>query len=132
MTISLADLNFQKKCEDAVDFEPTTPTGKGLGFTLKVIGSHAPAVQKWVNKHLNDRRRAEALQAKRKGKGIEYTPIEDDIDFGVELVAIRVVGWEGIEEPWSPENALLLCRTNADVCAQVREFSEDIANFTKG
>jgi hypothetical protein len=128
---SLADLNLQKKCQEAVDFKPLTPSGKELGITLKVLGGHAPAVQDWVNKALNDRRRAEAINAKR-GRNSDIRSIEDDIDFGIEVIAIRIVGWEGITEPWSPENALLLCRTNPEILSQVREFSEEIANFTKG
>lgn len=128
---SLADLNLQKKCEDAVEFEPTTSTGKGLGIFLTVLGAHAPAVQRWVNKSLNERRRAEALQVRR-GKNGDIRPIEEDIDFGIEVVAIRITGWRGITEEFSPENALKLCQINPEICAQVRETSEDLANFTKG
>lgn len=128
---SLSDLNVQKKCESLVDFEPVDSSGHGLGFTLQVIGAHAPAVQKWINKELNNRRRSEALQKKR-GRDTEFRDIEDDLKFGVEVVSIRIMGWQGITDEWSPGNALLLCETNPDICAQVREFSESVANFTKG
>ena len=131
-SVSLADLDTRKKCGEGVEFEIVNATGKGTGIFLTVIGAHAPSVQTWVNKELNNRRRAEALQAKRSGKALDVRPIEEDIDFGIELIAIRILGWRGITEPFSPENALILCQSNPEVCAQVREFSEDIANFTKG
>jgi hypothetical protein len=130
-SFSLADFNIVKKCEGAVEFEPIDEFGKGLGIKLSVLGSHAPAVQKWINKELNNRRHAEAMQAKR-GKSADVRPIEEDIEFGIEVVAIRIVGWSGLTEECTPENALLLCQTNPDICAQVREFSEKTTNFTRG
>jgi len=130
-TFSLSDLNIQDKCQNAVAFTPVDSSGKPLGIELDVIGAHAPVVQKWVNGALNDRRRADAL-ASRRGKNTDVRPIEDDIEFGVEVISIRIIGWRGITEQWSPENSLLLCKTNPDICSQVREFSEEIANFTQG
>lgn len=130
-SFSLADLNVQKKCEDAVKMEVVDAAGKSIGVSLFVIGAHAPKVQNWINKELNQRRRADAVQAKR-GKLSEIRPIEDDIEFGVEVIAIRITGWEGITDEFNAENALMLCQINPDICGQVREFSENIANFTQG
>jgi hypothetical protein len=131
MAIKLSDLNTRKKCEEALDFEPLTKSGKGMGITLKVLGGHAESVQKWVTKELNNRKIAEEMQ-KRRGKSAAIRPVEEDIEFGDELIAIRIVGWEGIADTWSPENALILVQTNPDIKAQVQEFSEDTENFTKG
>lgn len=131
MALSLSELDLTKQCESASKLELLSPDGRPLGVTLMVIGGHSETVSKHINKALNNRRKAEALALKR-GKRTEYTPIEDDIDFGIEATAIRVVGWEGIKEEFTPENALKLCASNADICRQIRDFSEDIANFTKG
>jgi hypothetical protein len=129
--VSLADLNLTKQCEQSAEMEVKTVRGKGTGIVLSVLGAHAPEIQKWINKELNNRRREEALQAKL-GKHASIRMIEEDIDFGMGVVAIRITGWRGISDQWSPENALLLCQTNAEIAAQVKEFSDDIANFTKG
>ncbi|MDA3832282.1 MAG: hypothetical protein PF495_02695 [Spirochaetales bacterium] len=129
-SFSLSDLNTVKKCDESVVFEPVGADGKKLGFSLSVLGAHSTTVQKWVNKELNKRRRQEAVQKKR--GAADTRPVEDDIEFGYEVVAIRITGWEGITDEFTPENALLLCQTNPDICLQVREVSEDIANFTRG
>jgi len=63
---------------------------------------------------------------------VDYTPIEEDEQFGIESVALRIVGWEGITEECTRENAVKLCTVNAHIRNQVAEFSEDLANFTKG
>lgn len=128
--ISLSDLNLKTKCADGYTFDFLDESGNETGVKLTVLGAHAPSVQAWVNKQLNARRKQEAMQAKR-GKD-DVRSIEDDIEFGVEFMAIRIIGWEGITEPWSPENARLLCETNPAVVEQVKEASEKLANFTKG
>lgn len=129
-TVSLADLNVQEKCAEGIEFELTTPAGKGMGVFVTVLGGHAPSVQKWVNRQINQRRAAEAIQAKR-GKN-DVRPIEDDIDFGVEAISIRVTAWRGISEEFTPENALKLCTINPLIRDQIKDFSENIENFTKG
>lgn len=130
-TISLSDLNIKSKCNEPVEFEPTDSKGNGMGITVLVLGAHSDVVQKHVNKELNRRRKQDFLKAK-KGKDAELVPVEEDIEFGIEATAIRIVGWEGIAEDYSPENAIVLCSVNPDICSQIREFSEDIGNFTKG
>jgi hypothetical protein len=94
-----------------------------------VIGSQAPKVQEFVRKFFNHRRTAEAIAQKR-GKELHRT-IEDDEDFGIDYAAIRIVGWKGISEPFSEENAQILCRNNKEIREQVIEHSDNLANFTK-
>lgn len=127
--VSLKDLNIKKKCEEGFKFEYVDEEGKGTGIYLTVIGAHSAQVQKWVNRELNNRRKQEAMQSKR-GKD-EVRSIEDDIKFGTEMMSLRIIGWEGIEEAFSPEAALELCETNPLVVEQVKEASEKLANFTK-
>lgn len=127
--VSLADLNVTKKCEDGYEFEYLDESGRGTDIFITVVGAHAPQVQKWVNSQLNQRRKYEAMQTKR-GKDVERM-IEDDIEFGVEFMAIRIVGWRGINEPCTPENALQLCEINPLVVEQVKGASENLANFTR-
>ena len=128
--LSLSDLNLTKKCEEGYEFEYINENGKQTGFFLTVIGAHAQEVQKWANSKLNIRRRQDAITAKR-GKDIDVRDIEDDIEFGTEFMSIRIKAWRGIDEPCTPQNALLLCQTNALIVEQVKEASENLGNFGK-
>jgi len=129
--ISLDQLNLTKQSETSFEFEVVDDaTGKGTGIYLSVIGAHSATVQNFIRKSLNERRRFEDMQEKR-GKKSSFRPIEEDIEFGTELAAIRVTGWRGISEPFTPEGALKLCTINPPIKEQILKASEDIANFTK-
>lgn len=134
MAISLSDLNVEAQSEKPYEFEVVDDNnGKGTGIFLSVLGSHSKTISDFVAKTLNAQRRVAALKArKRDNKDTDFTPVEDDIDFSIELAAIRIVAWRGITEPFSPENAQLLCRTNPIIKQQVIEASDDVKNFTKG
>ncbi len=130
--LSLNDLDVSKACEVAHEFEVKDEvTGKGTGLFLTVIGGHAQAIQDFSKKELNARRLAEALAAKRdpRGKNPKVVSIEEDIEFSTELVAMRIVGWRGIVEPYSHENAVRLCTINPPIKEQVLAVSEDLKNF---
>jgi hypothetical protein len=132
-TISIESLNLQKQCGESVPMPVLDLEGNPIpGIELYVLGSHAPSVKEWLYKQLNQERQAIALKTRRKGKaGLDVTPIEDDIEFGNEAVAVRIVGWKGLTEPWSPEQALRLCTINPEILRQVREFTEELRNFSK-
>ena len=127
--ISLAELDLNSQCSESFEFQVDDADGKPTDIYISVLGEHAPSVQKWVNKQLNARRRQEALQEKR-GKKVDARNIEDDIEFGAEMMSKRIVGWRGITEDFSPDFALQLCMSNASITNQVREHSEDMGNFT--
>ena len=126
--ISLADLDLVTASENTYEFE-YLPDGRSTGVLISVIGGQAPKVQEFVRKYFNLKRTAEALAAKR-GKDIART-IEDDEDFAVDYAAIRITGWKGIAEPFSLENAKVLCRNNRLIREQVVEASDNLANFTR-
>lgn len=130
-SFSLADLDVTKQCSQGFEFEVTDDaSGKGTGIYLTVIGAHAAAVQNYTKKHVNEQRKIAAMQEKRGKKEIVRT-IEEDIEFGSELAAIRIVGWRGISDAFSPEGAIQLCTINPPIKEQVLKVSEDLANFTK-
>jgi hypothetical protein len=126
---SLSDLNVVKKCEEAVEFEVLDESGEGVDIFISVVGGHASQVQNGVNKLIN-RRRRQAL-GKKRGKKDDFTPVEDDINFGIEAAVIRMTGWRNITEEFNEENATLLCTINPDIRTQVIENSEAVANLTK-
>ncbi|PRC92676.1 hypothetical protein [Solimicrobium silvestre] len=131
VSMSLNDLNIVKKCDDAFEFEYISETtGKGTGVFINVLGSHSPKVQGYVRRELNDLRK-QAEMAKKRGKEIERS-IEDDEGFSNEAAAIRVIGWRGITEDYSPELAVQLIASNPIIRAQIYAASNDLENFTKG
>lgn len=131
---SLKDLDVTKACEQQYEFEVTDDaTGKGVGIFLSIIGGHAERITEFTKRSLNDRRLAEAMHTKTdpRNKRPVVIPIEDDIEFSTELVALRIVGWRGIQEPYSHENAVTLCRTNPTIKEQILKESENLENFTR-
>ncbi len=129
---SIAELDITKQSEAGFEFEvQDDSTGKGVGVYLTVIGAHAPAVQKFTSKKLNERRVFDEMN-ERRGKKAQVRKIEDDVEFGIELAAIRIVAWRGISDEFSPANAVQLCTVNPTVREQILKASEDLSNFTKG
>lgn len=129
---SLDDLDVTKACEQQYEFEVRDEsTGKGIGLFLTVIGGHAERITEFTKKSLNDRRMAEAMAAKRdpRGKEVRIVPIEEDLQFSTELVAMRIVGWRGIKEPYTPEGAVKLCTINPLIKEQVLAASDNLKNF---
>jgi hypothetical protein len=129
-SVSLASLNVVNRCSHAEEMPFLDEMGEETGITFMVLGAHAPEVQKWTNKKLNARRRQDDQREKR-GKNTEIRMVEDDIDFGNELISKRIVGWTGIDEEWSTQLSLQACTENPLIVEQVREFSEDLGNFGK-
>lgn len=129
--LSFDDLNITKACEQGFEFEYVRESEeKESGVFITVLGSHSELVQSWVRKRLNANRQRDAMRAKR-GKADDVRSIEDDIDFGIESAAIRITGWRGISQPFSPDNAILLCTINPEIRLQVVTQSDDIGNFTR-
>ena len=129
---SIDDLDIAKACETPYEFEVTDDsTGKGTGLFLSVIGAHAQAVTGFTTQKLNERRHADAMHQKRdpRGKSPIVYAVEDDIEFSTELVALRVVAWRGMKEPYSHENAVRLCTINPSIKEQILAVSEDLKKY---
>lgn len=129
---SIDDLDIAKACETPYEFEVTDDvTGKGTGLFLSVIGAYAQAVTDFTAKKLNERRRADAMAEKRdpRGKNPNVHLVEEDIEFSTELVALRVVGWRGMKEPYSHENAVRLCTINPSIKEQILAVSENLKKY---
>ncbi len=130
--VSLASLNVRKVAP--AEFEYVNPEGVATGLFFTVLGSHTDAVTEVSNRLVNERRQAQSAQesaALIDRRANAYTPIEDDIAFGQRLAAIRLAGWRGIDEPFSPENALVLCQGNPDIAAWVMQKSNSLGFTSK-
>lgn len=146
--VSIATLNVRKGSDTPFEFEYVDSSGSNSGIFFKVLGSQSDTITKAINVLVNERRSQEAVRlAKNQRAASTFTPVEDDIEFGQRLAAVRLVGWrrpgdtdglsadqlsrfQGIEEAYSPELALTLCQTNPDIAAQVLAASNDLGNFT--
>ena len=127
---SIEDFNEIDQCKDAQPMEFMNDKGNPTGIILMVLGSQSSIVTKWRNKKLNAQRRYEDQQNKR-GKNSDVKAIEEDLDFGNEFASIRIVGWTGLEEDYTPQVALHWCSVNTEIVKQVMEFSEELGNFKK-
>jgi hypothetical protein len=148
--VSLAQLDARKASETPFEFEYIDPKGNLSGIFLSVIGSHSDAMKKAMVASVDEQRRKDLVRAAKNAKArpesAEIGSFAEDIDSGTRQAALRLVSWrapgdtdgltaeqlerfQGIVEPWSTENALLLCRINPEISAQVMERSNDLGNW---
>ncbi len=131
--VSLSSLNATKASEKAFEFEYITPDGSNSGIFFSVLGAQADSVVRETARMINERRKKqaarEALKHLRQKGAVEFDTIESEVEFGQRMAASRLTGWRGITDPFTPENALLLCQTNKFIAQQIIDTSDDIANF---
>jgi hypothetical protein len=130
---SIADFNTRKSAEVPFKFEYLLPDGTGSGLILHVLGDNAPAVVAERNRLINEeRQRQVAAQAMLKpGQTAPAQPVEKDIEFGDKLAAVRLVGWDGVDDPHTPEAAMELISNSPEIREQVVAASQNLGNFTK-
>ena len=131
MAISLSSLNVEKASDTPYTLAIIDEqSGQATGIEIDIIGEHSKTIADLVAKAVNGKREAARIAAK-KGKDAPADKVEDDLLFGFELAAKRIVGWKGIEEEYTPENALTLVRTNPQIREQIMAASGNVSNFTK-
>jgi hypothetical protein len=134
-SFSLKDLDARSASDVPFEFEYIQPDGSGSGVFLKILGAQSKTVTDAVNQMMNERRRQEhvaEINARTGGqKAAAIIPVEKDIELGQRMAAIRLVGWRGIDEEFTPELGLELCQSNQEVANQINEKSNDLANFMK-
>lgn len=133
--LSFDDLDAKKAGETPHEMEYLRPDGSGTGFFLQVLGSQCQSVQDAIAKETNERSRKEKLAEVMRGRSgnpdVHFTPLEDMIAFTRRLAAIRISGWRGMKEPYTPELALKLCQHNQELSQQVLDASNYLGNFMK-
>lgn len=135
-SISIAALNATTASEVPFEFEFIDSDGSATGIFFSVLGDESVTVKAATEKLLDERRRKDAVAEARarvnnRTNEAVFTPVADDIDFGQRMAAVRLVGWLGIEEEFTPELALELIRSNRDIGAQVVRHSTALENFTR-
>lgn len=130
--LSLADLDLRAASDATFEFEYIGTNGAGTGVFLTILGEHSEKVTTAVNAMINERRRMDATrEANATTPADNIMPVEDDVAFGQRVAAVRLVGWRGIQEDFTPERGLQLCRSNPPAAAQIMTKSRQLQNFTK-
>lgn len=129
MNIDLNDLDLTTT--EGFEFEYVSESSAiPSGIFITVLSSNSETVKAWLRKAINRIRQREAMQAKR-GKDVEVRSAEDDEQFAIESAAIRITGWRGITQDFSPELAIKLCTINPEIRLQVIKESDELGNFKK-
>lgn len=136
MNVSLQDLDAKAASSEAVEFEYISPSGNPTGIFFSIIGSHSDVVAAATANLQNERRRKAAARDVQQKMTIgqpkvEFDRFEDDVAYGQQMAATRLTGWRGINDPFTPENALRLCKSNAHIAAFITQCSEELGNFFK-
>ena len=137
MTFSLDDLDAKKASAKAFEFEYVDmATGEKTGVFLSVLGAESEVVQAAIAVAGNEQRRKQAVKELQRTPSATtqtatYDTVEDDDEYVRVLAAARLVGWRGISDPYSPENALKLVSSNRGVRNQILQNSNNMANFMK-
>ncbi len=131
--LTLDSFNSRKASETPFKMEYMLPDGTPSGFILHVIGDNAGAVVAERNRLINeDRVRVSAQQALAKpGQPLPINPVENDLSFVQKLAAARIVGWEGIDDAFTPDAAVQLMADAPEIREQVVQASQTVGNFTQ-
>jgi hypothetical protein len=127
--LSIDDLDLTAASDTPFDLELLNTKGVKTGVTLQVLGSESEKVQEWTNRQAN-RIRTQATQKSVTGKEKVRTAEEDD-EYIIESAAIRVIGWSGLAEPYSKDNATRLMGRNVHIRMQVLQASNELGNYSK-
>jgi hypothetical protein len=133
-TLSLADFDERTPSDIPYKVAYPKPDGTTSPLILHILGDQSPRVQSEQNTLINERRKLEAAVEAQKASGAladTYTPVEPIIEFGQRLAAVRLVGWDGVKEPYSKEAALNLIKSSERLAKFVSTESGRIGNFIK-
>jgi hypothetical protein len=132
--LSLASIAATVANTEAVPFVPLLADFTPSTVTLFVYSDQHPKVQARVNELEDGRRRAEQLlaaQAMKARPGQIISKTEDEQEHYSRMVAARIAGWEGIEDPFSDANAIRLFQLIPDWSSQVLNKAKELGRFTK-
>jgi hypothetical protein len=124
--LSIASLSLRTAA--AVKVPYVTADGTDTGVVLHVLPETNEAVQRELTLIGNSRRKRDHERA---SDPRAVVPVEEDQEDIVRMVACRLAGWDGIEEPWTPEHAISLVRANPEIAELVTTTSRKNARFTK-
>jgi hypothetical protein len=129
MSIDILKFNAIKDANNAFKKDMPTPDGRPTGVIFKIIGKNADSVIQLTKKYLR-KMQADEVMAKRRGKPLDPTPIEDLEEQGLDLACVRVVGWEGVKQEFSIDLLKQVLKQNPHWVNIIIDESNDDGNFT--
>src|SRR5690625_3381017 len=127
--ISIKDINTRAYASRGHEFELEYRKGQGVGVFLTVLGDQAQAVEDF-EVDLAEKRLQESLESAQDGKSTTRSTRQTMLD-NIERALIRITGWRGVEEEFSPGLARNFLSNNPDFVDQVLAESRKRGNFTK-
>lgn len=134
MGFDLKKNNVAELGEAGYEFELKFPgTFESTGAFVKVRGSESKTVKAFTRKKFEEYQRKVAAD-KRRGKVNDDISLDEAEELAVESASVRIISWKGIEEdginvPFTPENAERILTEHSWIRDQVMEASNDLANF---
>jgi hypothetical protein len=101
-------------------FEVTSElTGKGIGLFITVTSAHAEQASTAL--------KSQVILAQRIAEFQNGHSTVNELELEVLAASSRIVGWDGITEPFTKENAFTLCSTNPFIRHQILRISNELA-----
>lgn len=126
--VDITEFDVVGACERGHEFELRNPDGSSTGIKLFVLGSFAPEVvahsARVAEQFINEQRLAQ-----RKGKMAKSKTMEELKAQNIEGAVVRVVGWSGVRQPYTPELLRAALGRNPHWIPQVVEAADDLGNF---
>lgn len=131
--LDLAKNNPALIAEDGYEFNVVLPDGSQSEAKIKVRGSSSKIVRDHGRQMFREMQVKEE-QARRRGKPVDQPSLEELEEKAATAAALRVISWskigeDGVEIPFSRENAERLFAKYPFLRDQVIEESDNILNF---
>jgi hypothetical protein len=102
-------------------FEVTSElTGKGIGLFITVTSAHAEQASTTL--------KSQVILAQRIAEFQNGHSTVNELELEVLAASSRIVGWDGITEPFTKENAHTLCSTNPFIRHQILRVSNELSS----
>lgn len=115
-------------CARGHQFELRNPDGSETGIKLTVLGSFAPEVIAH-SARVTERLINEQRLAQRKGRVPKAPTIDELKAQNIDGAVVRVTGWAGVRQPFTPDLLRAALGRNPHWIAQVTDESENLGNF---
>lgn len=127
----IESFNSVAACEQGNEMEVMQPDGiTGLGIFFNVLGAQSDVVTQSV-KASSKRYLAGRNIAEKQNKEAEFTNkiIDASDSKAINDAVIRVTGWRGVQQEYSPDLLKAVLKRNPHWIEQIFKYSEAIGNF---
>ncbi len=133
MALDLTKNNPAVLAEAGYTFTLCLPDGSETDAKLKVIGVNSPAVKNYSRRMYQEFKTREQA-AKRRGREADELSLEEAEELAVNSAAVRLIGWEGLEEngkpiPFNKEEVVRVLTQYPFIRENVMKESDEILNF---